>query len=388
MFGYLFIDNGNKPTKEQANSRENVKFDNFCLPCLEAALKLGFEVYYGVNRNNPEELESDMNVNFYDSHTYRSVTDLKSNYIAYKNGLDIIRKGKIEVIHCNTPIGGVIGRLCGKRMKVKRVIYTAHGFHFFKGAPMFNNIIYKFAEWVMAHWTDAIITMNEEDYKAAKKLPLKKGGKIFFVHGVGITLSDYENFGVEREKKRQELGLSNDQVAIVSAGDLVGRKDYATAIKSIAYADNPNIQYYICGDGPKKKELVELASSLGVSHKVHFLGFRKDVKEILYASDIFLFTTLQEGLPRSLMEAMATGLPCIASDIRGNIDLLASECGGYLCEKKNVDSFTNAINCLVADANKRKDMGQFNRERIKHYDINVVRKEIEDIYKDVLADII
>ena len=234
MAGYVFIDNGNKPTSEQANSRSQVKFDNFCLPCLEAALEKGYNVYYGVNRNSPEELKSELPVSFYDSHTYRSITAFKDNYIAYKNCLKVIEKGCIDVIHCNTPIGGMIGRICGKKAHVGKIIYTAHGFHFFKGAPLFNNTILKFAEWIMAHWTDALITMNEEDYEAALKFKLRKGGKVFFVHGVGIDVGQYGISDVERAEKRSSLGIKPNDVAVVSAGDLVRRKDYGHHLRMVA----------------------------------------------------------------------------------------------------------------------------------------------------------
>ena len=296
----------------------------------------------------------------------------------------MLKNNDIQVIHCNTPIGGMVGRLAGKKYKVPTVIYTAHGFHFYKGAPLFNRTVLKCAEKIMARWTDAIITMNREDYEAAKKFKLRRGGKAYLVHGVGIDLSLYENIEVNRDEKRAGLGLLNTDVAFISMGDLIPRKNYAVAIEALAKAGNANAHYFICGKGPLKEELEELASRLGVADRVHFLGFRTDVKELLVAADAFLFTTVQEGLPRSMMEAMASGLPCISSRIRGNVDLIEEGVNGYTCLTDDVDGYAAAITKIAADSELREKMRQNNLEKIKNYDITVVEQQIREIYADVL----
>lgn len=384
MSSYVFIGNSTKPTKEQLNKTDDVVIDNVSRPCLQTAIEMGYSVILGVNRNFPEKLKcSEMQIQFYDSHTYRSISNLKDNRIAYKNLCSLIDNNDVEVIHCNTPIGGMVGRFAGRKKRVRKIIYTAHGFHFYKGAPFLQNMIIKMAERIMAKWTDAIITMNEEDYLAAKKFKLKNNGKVFFVHGVGIDLNKYTN-PFNHKEKRNELGLSEDDIVFVSAGDLIKRKNYETAIKAIAFVKNPKIHYLICGKGPEMSTLQKVAAKYGVSSQVHFLGFRSDVRDIFYASDVFLFSTLQEGLPRSMMEAMACGLPCIASKIRGNVDLIDDGLGGYLCDPKNVNDFANRINDLAFNKEKRQKMSKYNLERIESYNINVVKKEIEDIYKEVL----
>ena len=381
MKGYLFIENSSKPTEEEANSKKDVKLDNVSYPCLVNALKMGYDVYYGVNRNNPESLNCNLPIHLYDSHTYRSITAIKDNIIAYHNAKDIVSKGNIEVIHCNTPIGGLIGRLIGKNYHIDKVIYTAHGFHFFKGAPLFNRTILKMAERIMAHWTDAIITMNEEDYQSALKFKLRKGGKVYKVHGVGITLDDFSDIQVDYKTKRAELGLKDTDIVCISAGDLVARKNYCIAIEALAKIKNNNVHYLICGVGPEKDNLEKLAVENEIAERIHFLGFRSDVKELMKISDIFLFTTLQEGMPRSMMEAMASGLPCIASKIRGNVDLLDEGQGGYLREPSDLEGISECISSLLDNPSLREKMGKYNLEIIKSYDVKVVIREIEKIYK-------
>lgn len=385
MKGYVFIGNSAKPTKEKYQSREIVTLSNVSRPCLKIALDMGYDVYLGVNRENPEGLACELPVKLYDANTYRSLLAFRDNRIAYRNLSKVLKEGQIEVIHCNTPIGGMIGRLCGKRHKVNKIIYTAHGFHFYKGAPLFNRTVLKWAEKLMARWTDAIITMNREDYEAARKFKLKKGGKVYFVHGVGITLSDFVGVRDVRDQKREELCVKDDDIVLVSMGDLIERKNYDTAILAIAAANNPALQYFICGTGPEEEKLKNLAQSLGISDRIHFLGFRSDVKELLAASDIFLFTSKQEGLPRSMMEAMACGLPCVASEIRGNVDLMENAKGGYLCQSGDVNAFARAIVRIAGDEVLRSQMRDYNLARIQDFDVAVVEKELKEIYSCVLT---
>ena len=385
MKGYVFISNSTKPSIEKANSREKVFPPNVSRPCLEAALDLGYEVFWGINRNKPEELECSLPVKLFDSHTYRSLTAFSDNRIALRNLSKVLKENCIEVIHCNTPVGGLVGRLCGRKFHTKHIIYTAHGFHFYKGAPLINRTVFKWAEQIMAHWTDVIITMNQEDFEAAKKFKLRKNGKVFKVHGVGITLSEYEDIIVDKEGKRRELGFTPQDIICISAGDLVARKNYGVAIEAIASIPSPNIHYLICGLGPEQKELEELAKQRGVENQIHFLGFRNDMKELMKISDIFILSSLQEGLPRSLMEAMAIGLPVIASRIRGNVDLIEEGKNGYLCQPMSSAEFARGINALSQNRSARQIMGAHNLVVIKGYDISVVQKEIANIYKEVLT---
>lgn len=378
--GYVFLSNSTKPTKEEQNSREEVKLTNVSRPCLQTALDMGYEVFFGTNRNEPENLLCELPVHKYDSHSYRSITAFKDNWIAFKNLRKVIKENNIEVIHCNTPVGGLVGRVCGKLYHVDTVIYTAHGFHFFRGAPLINRTIYKWAEQIMAHWTDVIITMNKEDFVSAKKFHLKKGGKVYKVHGVGITLEEYENVDVSREEKLKSLGIPEDAVVCVSAGDLVERKNYKIAIEALALARDRRIHYLICGNGDELDSLKHLAKEKGLSDNIHFLGFRTDIKELYKISDFFILSSYQEGLPRSTMEAMAMGLPLVCSKIRGNTDLVKEEVNGFLCDPDNAEDFAAAIIKIVNDSELRNSMRNNNLKKIKEYDVKIVKKEIEKIY--------
>lgn len=304
------------------------------------------------------------------------------NIKAYKQLKCLVETEKYDFIHCNTPIGGVLGRLIGEKCNVEKVIYQAHGFHFYKGAPKINWLVYYPVEKWLAHYTDALITINSEDFELAKaKFKLRKNGKVYYVPGVGIDTSQYNLSEKSREEKRRELGLGEDDVALISMGDLIERKNYATAICSISETNDPKLQYFICGKGPEEENLKELAESLGVTKQIHFLGFRSDIKELLAAADIFLFTTKQEGLPRSMMEAMASGLPCIVSKIRGNTDLLDSTEGGFLCETTDTAAYAEKLKLLANDKALRKVMGKNNLIAIQKFNTETVNEELRKVYE-------
>ncbi len=361
------------------------KITSFVTASISASHDLNMEFYHASNWKEATEEqikldESEYNIKINNVNISRNPF-ARTNFKAYREIVQLIKREKIDYIHCNTPIGGILGRLAGKKCNVKKVIYQAHGFHFYTGAPMKNWLLYYPIEKWLAHYTDALITINHEDYQLAKnKFKLRKNGNVYYVPGVGIDLTQYNIEGFSRQSKRRELGLNNEDIALISMGDLIERKNYDTAIRAIAEARNSKLHYYICGKGPEEEKLKRLANSLGISEQIHFLGFRSDIKELLVAVDLFLFTTKQEGLPRSMMEAMASGLPCVASRIRGNTDLLENTNGGYLCDINNVYEYAEKLNALASDAVQREKMGKNNLLVIKKFSNKTVIGDIRNIY--------
>lgn len=361
------------------------RITTFVTASISAAHDLNIDFYQAANWQDTESSQIKADEKAYDI-KIKSVPIsrnplAKTNLTAYKELVEFIKQEKIDYIHCNTPTGGVIGRLAGKKCNVKKVIYQAHGFHFYKGAPKKNWLVYYPVERWLAHYTDAIITINAEDFEAAKKFKLRNNGKVYYVHGVGIDMSQYDLSKKDREGKRLELRLSGNDVALISMGDLIERKNYDTAIRAVAEAETPNLQYFICGKGPEEEKLKALAESLGVSEQIHFLGFRSDIKALLTAADIFLFTTKQEGLPRSMMEAMASGLPCIASKIRGNTDLLEGTEGGFLCGTTDVSAYAEKLKLLANDKALRETMGKNNLITLRKFSTETVSDELRKLYE-------
>lgn len=361
------------------------KVNSFCMSSLLAAKELQYDFHIAGNwgyKNDAERLadQEKYGIKIHQIDFIRSPFDLH-NIKAYKQLKELMKAERYDLVHCNTPIGGLLGRICAKSVRVPHVIYQAHGFHFYKGAPKLNWMLYYPVEKWLAHYTDALITINSEDCELAKsKFKLRNGGKVYYVPGVGIDTSLYKLDGNVRVEKRKELGLGDDDVAVISMGDLIERKNYTTAIRAIADAKNPKLQYFICGNGPEKESLMELVQKLGVNSQIHFLGFRSDIKDLLKAADIFLFTTKQEGLPRSMMEAMASGLPCIASRVRGNTDLLEKTGGGFLYDTDDISDCAAKLNLLATDEGLRKEMGRNNLSTILNFKTEFVSDEIRRIY--------
>lgn len=377
----LFLSNSSKPTEEQYTYVGEEKLTNFSIPIVTVCEKIGIHVTIGLNRKYAPKITCEYPVDFYNAEIYRNPFNLKEVWRAFKNACNELKKGDYVGIHCNTPIGGLVGRLAGKRCGISKVIYTAHGFHFYKGAPMLNWLLYYPVEKWLARYTDAMITINQEDYSLARrKMKLRNGGKVYYVPGVGIDTSQYK-FDVDlRIRKRAELELNDEDIALISMGDLIERKNYSVAIQAVSEAKNEKLHYFICGEGSEESHLRGLAEQLNVTRQIHFLGFRADIKELLIASDVFVFTTKQEGLPRSLMEAMASGLPCVASKIRGNTDLLENTEGGFLCNPYDASEFAEKLNLLATNTALRETMGKNNLIAVQKFSEETVIKEMQNIY--------
>lgn len=306
------------------------------------------------------------------------------NLKAYKELKKVIDDGHYDIIHCHTPVGAALTRLAAEdaRKKGTKVFYTAHGFHFYDGAPLVNWLTYYPVEKWLAHKTDVIITINKEDYHRAKKK--FKAGKVVYVPGVGIDLSRFESKPYIREKKRKELGFKEDDLLLLSVGELIERKNHRVVLEAIGKLKEKefykHLHYIICGIGVLEDELKELCKTLGISDHVHFLGYRNDISDICNAADVFVFMSYQEGLPVALMEAMACGLPVICSKVRGNTDLIDDGKNGLFAEKK-ADDVGRKIEELAENPEKRKAISLAAEKTIKRFDLTSVEEKMMKIYK-------
>lgn len=305
----------------------------------------------------------------------------KANCRGYKQLKKTIQEGQYDVIHTHTPIASALVRVACRRNKDIKVIYTAHGFHFYKGASWLNWLFYYPVEKWLSRYTDVLITINKEDYERAKRS--FKAGRIEYVPGVGVDVEKYGSVVVDRKAKRKELGLAEDDFVLVSTGELNDNKNHKTVIQAVHRLNNPSVKYLICGEGPLKNELLNLVQELGLEHQVMLLGYRTDIIEINHIADVFVFPSFREGLSVALMEAMACGLPVVCSDIRGNRDLIEDGKGGFLVEPKDVAGFAQSIKSLSENSALSKRMGQHNIVRVRDFNTSIVLRHMKDIYKNV-----
>lgn len=266
------------------------------------------------------------------------------NMKAYGQLKKVIENGTYDIVHCHTPNASVITRLVCRSFRKKnglKVFYTAHGFHFYKGAPKLNWMVYYPVEKFCSHFTDKLITINQEDYELAKNK--FKAKEVHYVPGVGVDLSRFENITIDRAAKRKEIGVPEEAFLLLSVGELNENKNHQVILRALAKLNDPNVHYAIAGAGDKKEYLLELASELGVSERVHLLGYRKDVAELNYIADAFCFPSLREGLGLAAIEAMACGLPVIAAKNRGACEFVIPNQNGFLHQCQDVNAFATSI---------------------------------------------
>ena len=349
---------------------------------IEVLKSLGYEIHTAANFSDANERLDALDIVRHHFDIQRSPFSIR-NITAYKQLKKIMRDGNYDAVHCHSPMGGVLARLAARAVGIKHVIYTAHGFHFYKGAPLINWLVYYTIEKFLARFTDVLITINNEDYTVAKSFKAKRA---VYVPGVGVNTGAFARNLDIRNAYRVQLGISDNTVLLLSVGEMIKRKNHEAALKAIAELNHDHLIYLIVGRGVLRPELEKLAESLGIKDKVRFLGFRNDIANICSAADIYLFPSFQEGLPVSLMEAMAAGLPCVASRIRGNIDLLEDGKGGFLCAPDDIDGMSRAINALLESEELRKSFGGHNAERIKAFDMEIVKQEMHRIYSNELLE--
>lgn len=289
----------------------------------------------------------------------------------------VIDEGDYALIHCHTPVGGILTRLaaCGSGSKV---LYTAHGFHFFRGAPLANWALYFPAEWVCSFLTDGLITINREDYRLAVKH--LHAGKTYYVPGVGVDLERIREAEGQREAVRRELGIRDGEFFLLSVGELTVNKNHRLGLEALAELRDPNIRYGIVGRGVQREDLENRCRELGLTENVLFLGYRDDVARFYAAADAFFFPSLREGLSVSLMEAMAGGLPSAVGKIRGNTDLVRDGVEG-LYMPLTVSGAAEAIRRLAGDPGLRARLGEAARARVQDFSAPKVQARMAEIYR-------
>lgn len=306
-----------------------------------------------------------------------------NNLKAIKDLKKIIDKENFEIIHCHTPMGSVVTRLAAKKARKKgtRVIYTAHGFHFYKGASIFNWLIFYPIEKYLSKYTDCLITINQEDYDLAKRKFKTK--QIELVYGVGIDVDKFktERHNKEKQKIREELRIKEDDFIIIYVAELTKRKNQGLLINVAKELINEDrkIKVLLTGEDSLNGYYQKLAKDLGIEEKIMFLGYRKDIPELLGISDLYISTSKQEGLPVNIMEAMACGLPIIVTDCRGNRDLVKDGVNGYVV-KQAEEEILIRINEICNNKEKVKYFCDNGRKLISDYLLENVLKEMREIY--------
>ena len=310
----------------------------------------------------------------------RNPGDLKKNINAYRQVVKLIKAYHYEFIHCHTPVGSVLARIAAHFTNTK-IIYTAHGFHFYEGAPILNWLIYYPVEKFLSRWTDILVLINKEDYVRAKRNFFAK--RTEYVPGVGIDLKKFSSYTVDREKKREELGVKSGDFLMLSVGELIPRKNHSLVIQGISQLKNPRIKYFICGKGELESQLINMIKTSKVENQVCLLGFREDIDELCQAADVFVLPSKQEGVSLALMEAMACKVPILCSAIRGNVDLINDS--RWLFDPNEPVSFQKCLyNMWKCSKSEIQESISMNYSILSKYEINNVKERIKRLYCEIL----
>lgn len=357
----------------------------FHIPFIKLLQDKGFEVHaYGALDFGKEGLLRN-NVICHDIPFKRNPFHLKNSkaLIALVKSFE---KEEYEMVHFHTPVASIIGRIAAKIARIPYVIYTAHGFHFFEGASKISWLLYYPLEKVMARLTDALITINNEDFKRAKNFRVRD--KVYFVPGVGVETKEFafENEAKIKQNKRAELGLSDTDFVIVCVAELNDNKNQNQLIEAVQVLTRKynEVKCLLVGVGESEQALKDKVKSLNLNNTIQLLGFRNDIPELLAAGDVIALLSKREGLPKALMEALAASKPIVSTDIRGSRDTVVDGVNGYLVPVSDVTATVNVFNALLSAPSELEKMGKQSKKMSFKYDLNNILFEMYHIYKKAL----
>lgn len=309
----------------------------------------------------------------------------KDNIRAYKDLKKLLDENYYDIIHTHTPMGSVITRLAARntRKKGTKVIYTAHGLHFYKGAPLINWLLYYPMEKWMSRYTDCLVLINEEDYQNCIRRHFK-ARRIEKIDGVGVDLNRFECLQPEQKKQfRKELGISENDFILVCVAEFIPRKNHSFILDNMKQIHEkiPNAKLVLLGQGELMPEYEADTKRKGMQEYVSFLGYRSDVNKICAISDVLVSASFQEGLPMNMIEAMAVGIPVVCSDIRGQRDLIKDGENGYLFQLGDSERYCNRLVELYNNPELREKIKENNLKDVKKYSLDNAIGAMEKIYR-------
>lgn len=358
---------------------------HFHIPYLKYFKDKGYEVHVATSNDDNESFE------YCDKKHVISMerSPLKINNIkAIKQMKDLLENEKFDLVHCHTPMGGVVTRLAAKKSRKQgmKVFYTAHGFHFYKGAPKINWIVYYTIEKYLSKFTDVLITINQEDYDIAKNK--FKAGSVELVHGMGVDDSRFNQqpLGLEEEiELKSELGINENDFVLMYVAELNENKNQMMLIDAMAdiIKVNSNIKLYLVGKGDMEEVYRQKIEALNIQDNVILLGYRRDVDKLLKVTDLYVATSIREGLGLNLIEALLTGVPAIAYRNRGHIEIVKDDINGFLFDTKNelitriIQLSTDKELLIKLSNNVNESVKDFVLENALNEGIKIYEREIE-----------
>lgn len=359
---------------------------------VELLKSMGMEIHYASNRTNVvyedcEDILDEYGIIYHDIPIKQQPINVLANLKAILQVRDIIKREKINMIHCHTPTGGMVARLACLGIKGVYIIYTAHGFHFYNGGSKLYNRVFYMAEDFMSRNTNAIVTINHEDESAAKSM---HADTVYLIPGEGVDSKFYElTEEEERKQERQKLGVSEDDFFVITVGEIRPNKNQRRVIETLDFIVNkhnlnaPNIIYGVIGHGRQEDELKAYVKEHGLEKNVRFFGYELEIRTFLKAADVMVFPSIREGLGMAALEALFTGLPVIASSNRGSKEYIKNEKNGILVPEDSVYAYAEALKTLYY---RKKDKSIYERKMIRESVMNFEKAESKKIMRKVYED--
>ncbi len=301
---------------------------------------------------------------------FRRNYDVLHHATAYGQLVRLFRRERFDLVHVHSPIAALIGRLAAARAGVPRKVYTAHGFYFHEHQSWWLRSTFVGLEWIGGRFTDVLFTQSAEDAETARRAGLCRGGVIEPI-GNGVDPAVFRPAGDTdsgRQVLREELGAKPDDVVVLMVGRLVAEKGYPELFEAIKELDGVNL--WVVGKrlesdhaGSISGAIEDVQGDPDLSARVRFLDYRDDVERLMRAADVFTLPSHREGMPRSIIEAMMTGLAVVATDIRGSREEVIDGETGFLVPVRDAGRLTDALGRLVRDADLRRRMGSAGRRR-------------------------
>ncbi|MBQ7352546.1 MAG: glycosyltransferase family 4 protein [Clostridia bacterium] len=356
---------------------------------------LGCDVHIACNFDYVEDTDSERTIHYIEKlradgivihniHFNRSPLSIK-NISAYKQLKKIINENNFDLIHCHTPAASMMTRLAAKKARKKGsvVMYTCHGFHFHNASPKKNWLIYYPIEKHLSRHCDYIVTINKEDFNRTQKFHTKNTR---YIPSVGVDINRIKNVQIDKQAYKESIGLPRDAIMLLSIGEMIDRKNHEVIIKALGKLQRKDIYYVICGKGPLKEYLENLAKKYEIFENVIFLGFRKDIPELCNSADISAFPSKIEGLGLAGIEAMAAGVPLVSSNVHGILDYVIDGKTGYALSPKDVKGFAFAIEKLASNKELRESMKEACLKAVEPFELSNALKVMQDIYLEILQN--
>lgn len=306
-----------------------------------------------------------------------------SNFTGYQELNKIILENSYDVIWTNEPVMGFVTRMAARKARKNgtKVMYMSHGYHFFVGGEKKYTIFFPI-EKLASRLCDMIVTINYEDYNLTKNKFYVQSVK--HINGIGVNIQAYQENKCA-VKMRRDLQIKEDSFVILSVGELKAHKNHERIIEALPQINRDNVIYLICGKGELLEYLKKKAENLGVADGVKFLGYRRDIPQILCCADVFAFPSKREGLGLAALEAMAAGLPVVGAKVRGIVDYVKDGETGFLCDVDDSTQYANALQKLYDDRTMGQAIGQSNRDYVKKYDLNIIKQEIAKLIGELVG---